>query len=70
MRVIESLKIDLSPHINFNKLDICDASKLEQIFEQFQPDAIMHQLLVHVEQFIKMKTDTFIQANIVDIHLI
>ena len=63
---LESLKeIDQNPLYQFQQVDICDASKLEQIFEQFQPDAIMHLAAEsHVDRSIDGPS-TFIQTNIV-----
>ncbi|CDG23229.1 dTDP-glucose 4,6-dehydratase (fragment) [Xenorhabdus poinarii G6] len=40
---LESLKaIDNSPRYSFEKADICDRNRLDNILEQYQPDAIMH----------------------------
>lgn len=63
---LESLKeIDQNLRYQFQQVDICDASKLEQIFEQFQPDAIMHLAAEsHVDRSIDGPS-TFIQTNIV-----
>jgi dTDP-glucose 4,6-dehydratase len=63
---LESLKeIDQNPRYQFQQVDICDASKLEQIFEQFQPDAVMHLAAEsHVDRSIDGPS-TFIQTNIV-----
>ncbi|MEN4982939.1 dTDP-glucose 4,6-dehydratase [Acinetobacter modestus] len=63
---LESLKeIDQNPRYQFQQVDICNASKLEQIFEQFQPDAIMHLAAEsHVDRSIDGPS-TFIQTNIV-----
>jgi dTDP-glucose 4,6-dehydratase len=68
---LESLKeIDQNPRYQFQQVDICDASKLEQIFEQFQPDAIMHLAAEsHVDRSIDGPS-TFIQTNIVGTYLI
>lgn len=39
---LESLiEISQNPRYQFQQVDICDASKLEQVFHEFQPDAIM-----------------------------
>ena len=63
---LESLKeIDQNPLYQFQQVDICDASKLEQIFEHFKPDAIMHLAAEsHVDRSIDGPS-TFIQTNIV-----
>ena len=31
-----------NPRYQFSQTDICDQHALEKIFEQFQPDAVMH----------------------------
>jgi len=63
---LDSLKeIDEDPRYQFQQVDICDAFKLEQIFEQFQPDAVMHLAAEsHVDRSIDGPS-TFIQTNIV-----
>ncbi|MEG0652845.1 MAG: dTDP-glucose 4,6-dehydratase [Acinetobacter sp.] len=63
---LESLKeIDQNPLYQFQQVDICDASKLEQIFEQFQPDAVMHLAAEsHVDRSIDGPA-AFIETNIV-----
>ncbi|MCE1271348.1 MAG: dTDP-glucose 4,6-dehydratase [Acinetobacter sp.] len=63
---LESLKeIDQSPRYQFQQVDICDASKLTLVFEQFQPDAIMHLAAEsHVDRSIDGPS-AFIQTNIV-----
>lgn len=63
---LESLKeIDQSPRYQFQHVDICDASKLTLVFEQFQPDAIMHLAAEsHVDRSIDGPS-AFIQTNIV-----
>ena len=63
---LESLKeIDQSPRYQFQQVDICDSLKLEQAFEQFQPDAVMHLAAEsHVDRSIDGPA-AFIQTNIV-----
>ena len=63
---LESLKeIDQNPRYQFQQGDICDASKLALVFEQFQPDAIMHLAAEsHVDRSIDGPS-AFIQTNIV-----
>lgn len=63
---LESLKeIDQNPRYQFQQVDICDASKLALVFEQFQPDAIMHLAAEsHVDRSIDGPS-AFIQTNIV-----
>ncbi|TVT81188.1 dTDP-glucose 4,6-dehydratase [Acinetobacter colistiniresistens] len=63
---LESLKeIDQDPRYQFQQVDICDAEKLEHVFEQFQPDAIMHLAAEsHVDRSIDGPS-AFIQTNII-----
>lgn len=68
---LESLKeIDQSPRYQFQQVDICDASKLTLVFEQFQPDAIMHLAAEsHVDRSID-GPNAFIQTNIVGTYIL
>ncbi|CEE94206.1 dTDP-glucose 4,6 dehydratase, NAD(P)-binding (fragment) [Xenorhabdus nematophila str. Anatoliense] len=63
---LESLKeIDNSPHYFFEKADICDRNRLDNILEQYQPDAIMHLAAEsHVDRSISSPSD-FIETNII-----
>ena len=63
---LESLKeVDQNPRYQFQQVDICDALKLEQVFEQFQPDVVMHLAAEsHVDRSIDGPA-AFIQTNIV-----
>ncbi|WFQ78866.1 dTDP-glucose 4,6-dehydratase [Xenorhabdus sp. SF857] len=63
---LESLKeIDSSPRYNFEKADICDHNRLDNILEQYQPDAIMHLAAEsHVDRSIS-GPDDFIKTNII-----
>ncbi|MCJ0829552.1 dTDP-glucose 4,6-dehydratase [Acinetobacter sp. NIPH1876] len=63
---LESLKeIDEDQRYQFQQIDICDASKLEKIFQQFQPDVVMHLAAEsHVDRSIDGPS-AFIQTNIV-----
>jgi dTDP-glucose 4,6-dehydratase len=63
---LESLnEISANPHYQFQQVDICDAEKLEQVFAQFQPDAVMHLAAEsHVDRSIDGPA-AFIQTNIV-----
>ena len=63
---LESLnEISQNSRYQFQQVDICDSAKLAQIFEQFQPDAIMHLAAEsHVDRSIDGPSD-FIQTNIV-----
>lgn len=63
---LESLKeIDEDLRYQFQQIDICDAPKLEKIFQQFQPDVVMHLAAEsHVDRSIDGPS-AFIQTNIV-----
>ncbi|WP_353172776.1 dTDP-glucose 4,6-dehydratase [Acinetobacter rudis] len=63
---LESLsEIDQNPRYQFVQADICDATALTQIFERFQPDAVMHLAAEsHVDRSIDGPA-AFIQTNIV-----
>lgn len=63
---LESLKeIDSSSRYAFEKADICDQNKLDNILEQYQPDAIMHLAAEsHVDRSISDPSD-FIETNII-----
>ncbi|MGH1472183.1 MAG: dTDP-glucose 4,6-dehydratase [Cellvibrionaceae bacterium] len=63
---LKSLKsIEKDPRYFFEKLDICDQHKLAEIFEKYQPDAIMHLAAEsHVDRSIEGPSE-FIQTNIV-----
>ncbi|TCM64363.1 dTDP-glucose 4,6-dehydratase [Acinetobacter calcoaceticus] len=63
---LESLKqVDESDRYNFIQADICDAEILAQIFNRFQPDAVMHLAAEsHVDRSIDGPA-AFIQTNIV-----
>lgn len=54
----------VNSQIKFYKADICNARKLEHIFQQAQPDAIVHFAAeTHVDRSI-LDTNPFIQTNI------
>lgn len=63
---LESLSdVDQSPRYFFEHVNICDINELERVFEQYQPDAIMHLAAEsHVDRSIDGPAD-FIQTNIV-----
>ncbi|MBT8348461.1 MAG: dTDP-glucose 4,6-dehydratase [Sulfurovum sp.] len=63
---LESLStIDQSSRYTFEHVDICDMKELERVFEQHQPDAIMHLAAEsHVDRSIDGPA-AFIQTNIV-----
>lgn len=57
--------IELSERYFFEQVDICDRTELDRIFEQYQPDAVMHLAAEsHVDRSITGPID-FIQTNIV-----
>lgn len=54
-----------NPRYIFKKVDICDASKIKQLFELFQPNAIIHLAAEsHVDRSIEGPSD-FIKSNII-----
>ena len=63
---IESLRsVENSERYTFEKVDICDASAIKRVFEQYQPDIVMHLAAEsHVDRSIDDPGD-FIQTNIV-----
>ena len=63
---LESLKsVENNPRYAFEQVDICDAKALARVFEQHQPDAVMHLAAEsHVDRSITGAGD-FIQTNIV-----
>ena len=63
---LESLKeIDQSPRYEFQQIDICDKEALEQAFDSFQPNLVMHLAAEsHVDRSIDGPAE-FINTNIV-----
>lgn len=63
---LESLiSVSENPRYQFSQTDICDRSALDQIFNEFQPDAVMHLAAEsHVDRSIDGPA-AFIQTNIV-----
>ena len=63
---LESLQsISESDRYFFEQVDICDRCELDRIFEQYQPDAVMHLAAEsHVDRSITGPAD-FIQTNII-----
>ena len=63
---LESLKeIDQNPRYTFQQIDICDKEALEQAFNSFKPNLVMHLAAEsHVDRSID-GPDEFIQTNIV-----
>lgn len=62
---LESLSnVELSERYTFEHADICDAKELQRIFDQYQPDAVMHLAAEsHVDRSIDGPA-TFIETNI------
>tara|TARA_B100000787_G_scaffold167983_1_gene155846 strand:+ start:972 stop:2039 length:1068 start_codon:yes stop_codon:yes gene_type:complete len=63
---LESLNhVESSSRYFFEKVDICDRSELKRIFNQYQPDIIMHLAAEsHVDRSIN-SPDDFVQTNII-----
>jgi dTDP-glucose 4,6-dehydratase len=63
---LESLAdVDQDPRYQFKKVNICDHTKLEEVINDFRPDAIMHLAAEsHVDRSIDGPSE-FIQTNIV-----
>ncbi len=63
---LESLaEVENNPRYHFEQVNICDKEEMARIFEQYQPDAIMHLAAEsHVDRSIDGPAD-FIQTNIV-----
>jgi len=63
---LESLaSISYNPHYAFEQVDICDAAELKRVFNQHQPDLLMHLAAEsHVDRSIDGPGE-FIQTNIV-----
>lgn len=63
---LESLiSIDQNERYSFSQTDICDRSALDQLFESYQPDAVMHLAAEsHVDRSITGPY-AFIETNII-----
>jgi len=63
---LESLQdVNSSPRYHFEQIDICDAEELRRVFQQYQPDVVMHLAAEsHVDRSIDGPS-AFIQTNIV-----
>lgn len=63
---LESLKeVDQSPRYKFRQIDICDKEALDQVFDSFQPNLVMHLAAEsHVDRSIDGPAE-FISTNIV-----
>lgn len=57
--------IEHMPNYRFERVDICNRTRMLQIFDQFKPDAVLHLAAEsHVDRSIA-DTDVFIQTNVV-----
>lgn len=63
---LESLSAESqNPRYNFRKVDICDGVALQKVFNEFQPDAVMHLAAEsHVDRSITGPSE-FVQTNVV-----
>lgn len=63
---LESLtEVSDNPRYTFEQVDICDRAELDRVFQQHQPDAVMHLAAEsHVDRSIDGPAE-FIQTNIV-----
>lgn len=63
---LESLsKVESHPNYHFVQADICDAGAMESVFQQYQPDGIMHLAAEsHVDRSIDGPAD-FVETNLV-----
>jgi len=62
---LESLQpVEANPRYHFEQVDICDAAEVQRLFDQYQPDAIMHLAAEsHVDRSIDGPAE-FIHTNI------
>jgi len=59
-----------NPKHHFEKIDICDAPKIQKLFESFKPDAVLHMAAEsHVDRSIDGPA-VFIETNVVGTHVI
>lgn len=63
---LSSLKsVDKSERYHFCKIDICDREQIQQVFQEYRPDTIIHLAAeTHVDRSIYGPT-LFIQSNII-----
>ena len=63
---LESLRgVDRNPRYHFEQVDICDLLGVQRVFEEYQPDIVMHLAAEsHVDRSIDGPA-AFIQTNIV-----
>lgn len=68
---LESLvDVDSSSRYHFRKVDICDQKAIQDIFQEYQPDAIMHLAAEsHVDRSIDGSAE-FIKTNIIGTHVL
>jgi dTDP-glucose 4,6-dehydratase len=64
------LTVHKSERYSFEKVDICDANEIRRIFEQYQPDLIMHLAAEsHVDRSIDGPGE-FIQTNVIGTYIL
>lgn len=64
------LSVADNPRYHFEQVDICDAAEVKRLFEQYQPDAIMHLAAEsHVDRSIDGPAE-FMQTNIIGTYIL
>ena len=68
---LESLQsVSDNPRYHFERVDICDAAEVKRLFEQYQPDGIMHLAAEsHVDRSIDGPAE-FMQTNIIGTYIL
>jgi dTDP-glucose 4,6-dehydratase len=68
---LESLQsVDQNPRYAFERVDICNREALDRVFQEHQPDAVMHLAAEsHVDRSISGPSD-FIQTNIIGTYVL
>jgi len=68
---LESLSsVDSDTRYTFEQVDICDASEIKRVFNEYQPDIVMHLAAEsHVDRSIDGPSE-FIQTNIVGTYVL
>jgi dTDP-glucose 4,6-dehydratase len=65
---LDNIKVSESPNYVFEKADIRDRSKLEEIFSKYKPDGVIHFAAEsHVDMSIK-DPDIFVETNVLGTH--
>jgi dTDP-glucose 4,6-dehydratase len=64
------VEVERNPNYHFEQVDICDAQSVDRLFQQYQPDAVMHLAAEsHVDRSIDGPAE-FIQTNIVGTYVL